>query len=214
MSTENNELTICRIEDSPFTYDELIKMIHASVQERVEQNLNFTVLRMSADDYRDKNKDGYVLVAYRDHDLLGTACTHIYKDGEGNNYSYKEHMFVNPKCKRCGIGTLLQKKCVEIAKSNGCSYIISDTAVGAKSSVKWHLKNGSKIVALRSFPSTNYYSYIFRQQLDPHPKWSNPVYCKFNYLKSAIRCRMYKLPNGDDRKSKWLDLYLKLRGAK
>ena len=92
--------------------------------------------------------------------------------------------------------------------------MLASTAIDAKSSVNWHKKNGFRIIELQSSPSTNYYSYIFRKQLVHDPKWSNPVYCKLQYWKSAIRCRMYKLANGEDRKSKWLDLYLWLRGAK
>ena len=214
MSTENNELTICKIEDSPFSYEDVIKLIRESVQERLDQGLNFIVATMSADEYREKTKDSIVIVVYRGDELLGTACSTIKTDQDGKKYSYEEMMYVTPYCKRGGLGSKMQQKRIEIAKENGCAYTISDTAEDAKSSVKWHLKNGYNLVELRSYEKTNYYSKVFRWQIEPGSPWSDPWYCKRNYWKSAIKCRMYKLPNGEDRKSKWLDLYLWLRGAK
>lgn len=205
-------MVICRIEDSPFSYDELMNLIYSSVEERVEQNLIFNVSKMSASDFRNKNKDGIILVAFNNNELIGTSCIHILTDNKGKNFAYHEHVFVNPKSKRSGVASKLMEKHVETAYSNGCLYIISDTAVKAKSSVRWHLKNGFRIIGLYSFKSTNYYSYIFRRQLVDDPKWSNR-YCKMKYCLSAMKCRFYYRENGNIRFPKLIGLYHKLRGV-
>lgn len=211
MKDEKKDLIICRIKDSPFSYDDLMQLIYASVQERLDQGLNFIVASMSADDYREKTKDSIVIVAYRDNDLLGTACSTIKKDKHGKNFSYEEMIYVSPECKRGGLGSKMQLKRIEVAKENGCPYTISDTAEGATSSVRWHLKNGYKLVGLRSYEKTNYYSKIFRWQIEPHPLWNNSLFCKVHYWFSSIKCRMCYHEDGSYKGP--LKLYVKLRNS-
>lgn len=167
MLVETEDLIISRIEDSPFSYDDLMALIRASVQERVEQRIEFNVTRMTVEEFKSKTKNSIVLIAYTDHDLCGTACITILKDKKNNSFAYHEHIFVSPECKRKGIGTKLLKEHIEISKDYGCSYILSDTAINAKSSVKWHLKNGFKLIGLHSFSSTDYYSKVFKYQITP-----------------------------------------------
>ncbi len=201
--------------DDRTSWEELTKLFHEAFQERLDQGLHFTCSYFTPEDLERRSANNVVLVA-TDKDtgaLAGTAFVEIVNDEKGT-WGYLSNMAISPNIKRCGIGSKLEQRRIEIAKANGCKYVISDTAKGADSSVAWHKKNGFRIVGLESFKSTNYYSYIFRKQLVPDPKWSNPIYCKLRYWKSAIQCRMYHLANGEDRKSKWLDLYLKLRGVK
>jgi L-amino acid N-acyltransferase YncA len=164
---------------------------------------------MTSEQLREKSRNSIVIVVYRRDELLGTACSTILKDKHGKNYSYEERIYVTPKCKRGGIGSKMHNKRILIAKENGCEYTISDTAEGALSSVKWHLKNGYKLVGLRSYYGTNYYSKIFRWQIEPNSVWNNDLFCKVHYWLSYLKCRMcyhedasYKGP---------LKLYVKLR---
>ena len=87
---------------------------------------------------------------------------------------------VHPEYKGKGIGSLLIKALRAKALEQNCEYISCSTAVDAVSAVKVHLKNGYQIVGLKSFKSTNYYSYLFRMQLKPS-QWSDPSYCKRQY---------------------------------
>ena len=72
---------------------------------------------------------------------------------------------------------------------------MSTTAVGAESSVKIHLKQGYKIIGLGSFPTTNYYSYIFRLYLQPSI-WQNSSFCKIRYAISYLKTHLTKKENG------------------
>lgn len=198
------------------SWEELAQLYHEAFQERLDQGMNFICSSFTPEYLEQRSADSIILVAIdKDNDdaLAGAAFVKIIHDDNGT-WSNFTNMGIRPNYKRCGIGTKLEEQRVAVSKEHGCRFVICDTAVGAKSSVKWHLKTGFRIVGLVSWPNTNYYSYKFRKQLVHDPKWSNPVYCKLQYWKSAIKCRMYKLPNGKDRKSRWLDLYLKLRGAK
>ncbi len=196
------------------SWDELAQLYHEAFQERLDQGLNFICSSFTPDFLKQHCANSIVLVAIdKDNNdaLAGAAIIEIKHDKKGT-WGYLTDVGISPDYKRRGIGSKLEEKRIAIAKANHCAFVMSDTAVPAKSSVNWHLKNGFKLVELMSWPNTNYYSYNFRKQLVHDPKWSNPVYCKLQYWKSAIRCRMYKLANGEDRKSKWLDLYKKLRG--
>ena len=206
-----------RIKDESISWEELTDLVHESFQERLDQGLHFSSSDITPEDFKRYGSSRIVLVAIdRDSNALaGTVSLQLNKKDD-ILWGYHGGLAVKPRYKRHGIATRLFGRLVEIAKENRCEYIQSDTSVGAKSSVKWHKKNGFKIVDLCSFKSTNYYSYIFKKDLTPHPdtKKINPIKEKLSFLKKALQCRMYHLSNGDERKSKLLDFYLKLRGAK
>ena len=195
---ERDGVVISRIEQSPFTIDDVIELMHDSFEERLDEGLNFTCSTMTVSQFLQKTKNSIVFVAWHKEkqQLLGTATITIHCDAQNITYGYNEYNAVSPKVKRLGIGTKLLKECVCVVQSNGGQYIMSDTAVEAYSSVGFHLKNGFKITGLESYQSTNYYSYIFRMQLKSPSKWNSNVYVKFRYLWSAFICKSIKKSNG------------------
>ncbi len=196
------------------SWEELAQLYHEAFQERLDQGMNF-ICSSFTPEYLEQHFDDAIILVALDKDqndaLAGVAVLRIIHDDRGT-WGYFTDMGIKPSYKRCGIGSKLEAQRVAVAKENGCSFVMSDTAANAKSSVNWHYRNGFKLVELVSWPNTNYYSYNFRKQLVPDAKWDNPLYCKLQFWKSSIRCRMYHLENGEDRKSIWLDLYKKLRG--
>ena len=181
-------IIIKKREEANISYEQIVDLMHASFEERLQQGLNFTCSFMTVDQYKEKNSDAIIFVAIDEENgnLMGAAVVHIKRDEKKVLHGYNEYMSVSPKAKRCGIGTMLEHAREEVCKKAGCDYMMCDTAVGAVSSVKYHLKNGYKIVGLRSFASTNYYSYLFRKQLIPSKFWSNSLFCKMVYIKSAV----------------------------
>ena len=181
---------------SPFSYDEVVNLLHESFKERLDQGLDFTCSTMSVESFKRRTKDSTVLVAW-DKDtnqLLGTITVTLKADSKGYVYGYSENLAIISSAKRLGIGTKLLEELIIIVVNAGGRYILSDTAVEAESSVRWHLKNGFKIIALRSFSSTNYYSYIFRRQLAPSKVWNSKFYSFMRYsLSSFIIKKLYKV---------------------
>ncbi len=186
------DCNLCLLEESPFTYEDVVELIHLSFVERLSQGLQFTCSSMTVEQFRGKMSDGLVIVAFNNDSgqLVGTASTHIYKDKDDHLYGYNEYLAVHPSVKHQGVGTLLLKKRLSIIQERGAEYVISDTAVGAKSSVKWHLKNGFVIYGYRSFRNTNYYSYMFRKQLVGRSKWDNRIYRDLHFLISFVKTRI------------------------
>lgn len=182
-------IVIKRKEDTDVSYEQIVQLMHESFEERLQQGLKFTCSFMTVEEYKKNTSDGIVFVAIDtdSNTLMGTATVHLKKDEKGVIFGYNELNAINSRAKRCGIGSMLLRAREQLIKEAGGEYILSDTAVGAKSSVKYHLKNGFKIVGLRSFASTDYYSFLFRKQLVPSKKWDNNIYCYFVFLKSYIR---------------------------
>lgn len=200
-----------------YSWEELTDLLHQAFQERLEQGLQFTRSFIKAEELSQLLANSIILVAVdTDTDLLAGMAALRLNDDDNGKWAFLSDLAVLPQYKRCGVMSRIFREIEDIAKSNGCEYIKSDTAVGAKSSVKWHKKNGFKIVDLYSFKSTNYYSYIFRKDLTLHQDslGGGSLKERFQLKKKMIQYRMYNMANGEKRESKWLDLYLKLRGAK
>ncbi len=197
----NDSLIICRVEDSPFCSEDVVSLIHESFKERLDQGLCFTCSSITVEQFDEKMSDGITLVAYDDDSmtLLGTASTHLYLDSGNKEYGYYEYMAVIPSAKRMGIGSRLLEESIINLKRQGAEYVISDTACGARSSVKWHLKNGFHIIALRSYSSTNYYSYIFRKQLVGKSRWDNCLYRNGRFVISYVKTKLKWSKDGSER---------------
>ena len=191
-------IVIDRIENTHFTYGQVVNLIHSAFEERLSQGLHFTCSSMSEDQFRAETKKGVVFVSF-DADtetLLGTMTVHIRRDKKGVVYGYAEFLAISPEAKRLGIGTGLLQELVSFIISAGGQYVLSDTAVGANSSVQWHLKNGFKIIGLQSFPNTNYYSYIFRKQFSSSGLWNTDWYPALVYWVSYVKIKSIKKEDG------------------
>lgn len=193
------------------SWEELAQLYHEAFQERLDQGMNFICSSFTPEYLEQHFNDAIILVALdkdQNDALAGVAVLRIIHNDRGT-WGYFTDMGIKPSYKRCGIGSKLEAQRVAVAKENGCSFVMSDTAANAKSSVNWHLRNGFRIVELVSWPNTNYYSYNFRKQLVPDAKWSNPLYCKIRFWWSALICRMKYQANGDF--TPFMKFYIKMR---
>lgn len=201
-----DDIQILRLEESPFSYEDIVGLLHLSFEERVKQGLLFTCSSMTVDEYAEKVKGGTVLIAV-DNDrktLLGTVSYLTGDDSKREKYAHLQYLAVLPGCKRGGIATLLFARVLEDLSVTDVKYIMSDTATGADSSVRWHKKNGFKIIGLKSSPRTNYYSYVFRRQLRTEGfkdrLYSNGFACRCRLLLSRMRVKALYNADGSSRK--------------
>lgn len=189
---------IIRIKGEETTWDELANLLHESFQERLMQGLHFSCSYLTAGQLERMSAKDIVLLAIDNdnNELAGTVSLNVSSKRNGSMWAYHYNLAIKPTYKNCGIASKLFERFQEIAQLKGCTHIISDTAVGATSSVKWHLKNGFKKIGLRSFQSTNYYSVLFRKQLNDHWLWSNATSCYIFYVISSMLYHLYKNENG------------------
>ena len=192
-------LDIRLLAQTNITYQQIADLQHSAFQERLEQGLHFTSSSMTALQFEEKMKDGYVFVAIDTNTdtLLGTVTIHIGTDNKGIVYGYHEYLAVSPDAKHMGIGTKMADAWTKFLKEKGAAYVLSDTACKAASSVKWHLKNGFRIYELESYRSTNYWSYVFIKYLDGSIQKS-AFRMKLHYWKSWILIRVTRHKNGFD----------------
>lgn len=195
------------------SWEELANLLHDAFQERLDQGLHFSCSYLTPDDFEHISADAVVLVAIdKDNDrLVGTSSVVIHPNAKGN-WAYFQNTAVHPDYKHRGVGSKLEERRTEVARENGCQYVLGDTATRAKSSINMRKKYGFRIVGLKSWPNTNYYSYVFRKQLVPHPLWSNSLFCKIHYWLSALKCKLMYHPDGKFRFPGVMNLIAKVHG--
>lgn len=195
------------------SWNELAKLFQEAFQERLDQGLHFICSDFTPEYLEQHSPGSTIFVAIdKDNGALAGAAFIAIKNDDRENWGYLSNMAISPSYKRCGIGSKLETQRIAFAKANDCKYVLSDTAVGATSSVNWHFKNGFSRIKLLSWPNTNYYSYIFRKQLVPHPLWSNPLFCKLHFWWSSLKCRLMYRPDGKYRFPTLMELIGKLYG--
>lgn len=185
------KIDIRTIEESGITHEQVLSLVKLAFQERKDAGLNYGCLSLSLEGFLKEIGESIIFVALDEGDgsLCGCTVLLIRHDQYGALYGREKHTSVHPDFKGMGIGSMLIKAIRDKAVEEGCEYLFCTTAIEAESAIKVHLKNGYQIVGLKSFKSTNYYSYLFRMQLKPSP-WSDPAYCKRQFRKSARRVRL------------------------
>lgn len=83
--------------------------------------------------------------------------------------------------------------CQDWKKQEGAKYVIADTAITAFDSVTWHLQRcHCHKIGLKSFSSTNYYSYVFRRDLVPRSIFITKIIYPIMFAFSYCFTRMFK----------------------
>lgn len=197
-----NKPIIKRLEDSTCKLEEVVSLIHLSFQERTQQGILFKCADITPKEYREKTKNGFVLVALDPDDgsLLGTTSVRLFRNAKGQKYGHNEYLAIHPAMKRRGIGTALFREEVAFMREFGAEYILSDTSEKAASSIAYHLKNGFHKIALHSYKGTDYYSVIFRYQITRETllqkAYARSLPCKILFVASCFKTRLSYKPDG------------------
>ena len=75
------------------------------------------------------------------------------------------NLAVNPKAQHEGIASRMLEAEVQRLRKAGYRCMMGSTAIPATWSVRWHLKNGYRIVGYSRSEKRNYPSYVFRKQI-------------------------------------------------
>ena len=193
------DLVVKVLSETDVSYQQVTDLLHDAFEERSEQGLHFTCSAMTAKEFASKTESGVIFVALdeKNEELLGTATIHIDVDKKGEPFGYMEYLAVRPSAKHTGVGTRLAQSFSDSLTANGAKYVLSDTACRATSSVNWHLKNGFQIYELVSYPSTDYWSYVFIKYLDGARKKS-PLQIKWHYCLSVLYFKTLRNRDGSD----------------
>ena len=105
-------------------------------------------------------------------ELLGMHCFRAYRR---KGWCYGFLLAVTSSVQREGIASKMLAYEVERIRQAGYRYIREVTATTAAWSVRWHLKNGYRIVGYYRVPNNNFTNYVFRKQLAPSILWGSTL---------------------------------------
>ena len=145
-------------------------------------------------------------------ELLGMH-SFITRKKEGWCYGFR--LAVAPSAQREGIASRMLAHEAEIIRQAGYRYLRGVTATTAEWSVRWHLRNGYRIIGYYHSPNDNFANYVFRKQLIPvslsspaairfilrHPVYalhSSAVFCRLCYYLAYAISHLLKDSHGHD----------------
>lgn len=134
-------------------------------------------------------------------------AVHTLKPNKRKGSAWGANLAVAPSAKHEGIATrLLQEEIVQL-RQRGYRYLQGSTGIPAIWSVRWHLKNGYRIVGYGRNEKENYPSYSFRKQfaydLRHHPTdlfwlpYIAPVTACITYAVTFLATLLCKKRNGE-----------------
>ena len=177
------------------TDEALFELVGESYRQWIEQGLECGWLHRSPEDFYKMIHPASVFVAQdaETGELLGMHCFRAKKGSEG---VYGFYLAVSPAAKRQGIASRMLAYEVERIRKAGYRYIKETTATTAAWSVRWHLRNGYRIIGYYHSPNDNFANYVFRKQLIPI-RFSSPAAIAFILRhpvyalhSSALFCRL------------------------
>ena len=178
---------ICLIEDTEISLKQVYELTQIVYNQRIIEGMKFRATQLSFEEYKKEfeyhNARVFVAIDECTNELCGAAAMYI--KGGKFKYAHFTNAVVSPNFQRQGIGSQLKTKREQFAKEAGCNYITSTTGVNADSSVRWHLKNGYRIIGKAFW--NGYYSYIFRKQITHSILWTNRIFCSSIYIFSVIK---------------------------
>ena len=190
-------MKICRLQDSSFTHADVLELIKESFQQWQENGLDSVLLRFTPAEFEENTVGAVVLVAIdTDNNALIGTTTIVPHRSNNEVGGYHKYLAVNPGYKGRGVASQLLKSCIEVAKESDYSYILSNTSVHANWSVKWHKKNGFKIIDYYASASSGYYCYRLRYQLKSPSIWNSTFCTQVASCASYLKTRAMRRQDG------------------
>lgn len=145
-------------------------------------------------------------------ELLGM---HSFRTHRKEGWCYGYRLAIASSARREGIASRMLTYEAERIRQAGYRYLRGVTGTTAEWSVRWHLRNGYRIIGYYHSPNNNFANYVFRKQLIPisfsspaaiafilrHPVYalhSNAAFCRLHYLVAYAITRLTKDSNGQD----------------
>lgn len=198
-----HEIIITTTKEKTVTIEELHSLKKEAFKQWLEKGLN---VAFADDEYFGLYlQDKVVFVAYdaATGELLGMHNLKLYKN---KGCAWGANLAVVPHAKRQGVATRMLEEEVRWLCKKGYRYLTGGTGTPATWSVRWHLKNGYRIVGYSRSELNNYASYVFRKQIaydiKHHPSdilwlpYVAPITACITYAVSYLVTRLCKTRSG------------------
>ena len=197
------QISIHNLKDTDITTDELYALRKASFEQWKDEGLY--VYMASESVFATYLKDKVVFVA-QDAATGELLAMHTLRLNRKRGCAAGANLAVAPSAKHEGIASRLLQEEVSRLRHRGYRYLVGSTGIPAVWSVRWHLKNGYRIVEYKRSERENYPSYVFRKQFATdvrhHPAdlfWLPclaPVTARLHYAASWFITRVCKTSQG------------------
>ena len=185
-------MEICILEDeNEIPYMELVNLLHMAFEQRTEEGLLFSCRNFSLEELKEHTSGGIFIIAKEANEVVGMVVM-LHKKRYNIEYTTLEYLAVSPIHTNRGIASLLISSFINLAKDNGCDFIIASTASIATSSIRAHLKNGFKKFLVVSFSQTNYFSCCFIYPIKRFRIFNSSLFCTFTYSLSSFYTKLFK----------------------
>ena len=133
--------------------------------------------------------------------LTNCLAYNVLERTKKHRWAYDFYLAVKPKAQGQGIASRMLAYEAEVIKQAGYLYLKDNTATTAEWSVRWHLKNGYRIVGFYRVPNYNFTNYVFRKQLAPSILWGptlGPLTSRISFAASWLVNHLLKHSDGRD----------------
>ena len=131
-------------------------------------------------------------------ELLGM---HSFRTHRKEGWCYGYRLAIASSARREGIASRMLVYEAERIRQAGYRYLRGVTGTTAEWSVRWHLKNGYRIVGYYRVPNSNFTNYVFRKQLAPSILWGptlGPLTARMSFAASWLVNHLLKHSDGRD----------------
>ena len=131
-------------------------------------------------------------------ELLGM---HSFRPHRKQRWCYGFRLAVAESARHEGIASRMLAYEAEVIRQAGYHYLRGVTGTTAEWSVRWHLKNGYRIVGYYRLPNNNFKNYVFRKQLSPSVLWGptlGPLTARMSFTASWLVNHLLKHSDGRD----------------
>ena len=176
--------------------EDILDLINRSYAVWKENGLDGPFMHYTLEEFRRETARANVFVAVE----AGTGRlvgTHTFHANRRLKYVHGRLLAVAPDVRKQGIATRMLALEAERVRQAGFDYMRGFTAVSAEWSVRWHLRNGYRIIGYRKSPKENHYTYVFRKQLAPptiknlrYSLYSSALFCRCRFWVSYLHTRL------------------------
>ena len=186
--------------DTDVTDETLYELYNESFKKWTQQGLDAPWLCPSFEEFcRQLNTStAFIAVDATTDELLGLHC---FRGSRKHRRAYDFYLAVKPQAQGQGIASRMLAYEVKVIKQAGYVYLIDTTAMKAEWSVRWHLKNGYRIVGYHHSPNDNFANYMFRKPLAPSILWGptlGPLTARMSFAASWLVNHLLKHSDGRD----------------
>ena len=203
--TMQRKIGVKKWQEAEASAEELYILLRVAYQQWTDDGLYTPVAYATLEQFKQYIANKAVFVA-QDEATGELLAMHTLRLNKKKGRVNGANLAVSPKVKHEGIASRMLVVEVQRLRKAGYRYFVESTAIPATWSMRWHLKNGYRIVGYSRSERTNYASYVFRKQLATdvwhHPTdllWTRPmapVTAKVCYAASYIATCICKTRTG------------------